>query len=101
MSLLSSLIEKENVRNQKMIIEYEKELASLPKGSVSAKRIGDNIYYYLNCRDGKKVISKYIGRNDDDIHQISEAIKRRRQIKLILKELKREQEQIKKMEALL
>lgn len=101
MSIVGSLINKEYLRNQNMIMEYEKELVDLPKGSIKAKLIGKKTYYYLNYRDGKKVISKYIGKDEDSVSLIKEQLERRNHIEQMLKKLKQEQQQIKKLEAML
>lgn len=47
MSVLASLLLKEKNRNEKMIIEYNRELKTLPKGSIKLKKVKDKIYYYL------------------------------------------------------
>ena len=101
MSLLDALLNQENIRNRKMIEEYEKELATLPKGSIKIKTIGHNSYYYLVYRDGKKIISKYIGKDAAGLAAIKEQLDKRHHIELMLKHLKQEQQQIKKMEAML
>ena len=101
MSLVSSLLNKESVRNQYMIEEYEKELAALPKGSIKIKIIGQHSYFYLIYRDSKKVISKYIGKDEKSVDLVKEQLAKRHHIELMLKQLKKEQEQIKKLEAML
>lgn len=101
MTMIGTLLNKESIRNQKMIFEYEKELSLLPKGSIQGKNVGNKVYYYLNYRDGKKVISKYIGKDKQALIPIKEKLERRIQIENMLKKLKEEQMQIKKMEALL
>lgn len=101
MSLVSSLLYKESLRNQNMIAEYEKELAVLPRGSIKIKIIGRNSYYYLNYRDGKKVVSKYIGKDEERINLIKEQLAKRHHIESMLKQLKQEQQQIKKLGAML
>ena len=40
----------------------EKELFRLPKGSIKKRKIGNNYYYYLQYRERKKVIHKYLGK---------------------------------------
>lgn len=101
MSLVGSLLYKESIRNQNMIAEYEKELLTLPKGSVKVKVAGHNSYYYLNYRNGKKIVSKYIGTDEENVSLIKEQLARRHHIELMLKKLKQEQQQIKKLEAML
>ena len=96
MTIIASLLYKESVRNHNMILEYENELSSLPKGSIKTKKVGNKIYYYLNYREGKKVKSKYIGKDEKSLIFIKEKLERRIQIEKILKKLKEEQLQIKK-----
>lgn len=50
---------------------------------------------------GKKVVSKYIGKNEDSLTSIREGLTRRSQIEEIMKKLKEEKAQIKKLEAML
>ena len=101
MSIVSSLISKESIRNQNMIVEYEKELKNLPKGSIKSKTIGKNVYFYLYYRDGKKIISKYLGKDEESITKIKELLIKRNHIESMLKRLKQEQQEIKRLEALL
>ena len=101
MSILSSLIDKECLRNQNMIAEYEKDLIFLPKGSIKTKIVGNRVYYYLNYRDGKKVVSKYVGKDENSLQTVKDGLERRVHIEAMLKKLKEEQKEIKKLGALL
>ena len=98
MSMLASVMAKEEERNLNMIYEYTKELDTLPKGSVRAKKINGKIYYYLNYRSVDKVISKYIGKDEKQVAFMKEKIERRCQIEIILKKLKAGRKEIIKME---
>lgn len=95
------VISREEARNEKMIIEYTKELETLPRGKITPKTVNGKTYYYLYYRDGKKVVSKYIGKNEDSLTLIREGLIRRSQIEEIIKKLKEEKAQIKKLEAML
>lgn len=99
--MLKSFLIKEEKRNKNMIDGYTKELESLARGKIISKNVKGNIYYYLYYRDGKKVISKYIGKNEESIVSVQEQLDRRYQIEEIIKKLKEEEIKIKKMEALL
>ena len=101
MSMLDELIFREHERNEKMINEYMNELKSLPKGKIIPKLINGKIYYYLYYREGKKVISKYIGKDENNLIAINEQLIRRNQIERIIKKLKEEREKIKKLEVML
>lgn len=95
------IISREEARNENMIIEYTKELETLPRGKITPKTINGKIYYYLYYREGKKVVSKYIGKDEERLTAVREQLARRSQIEEIIKKLKAEKEQIKKLEAML
>ncbi|MBQ7377988.1 MAG: hypothetical protein IJW71_06715 [Clostridia bacterium] len=71
-----------------MITEYSRELEALPKGSIKPKKVKDKIYYYLSFRDGDKVITKYIGKDEEALIPLREQLARRKQVEEILKKLK-------------
>lgn len=96
-----TVIFREEARNEKMIIEYTKELEKLPRGKITPKTVNGKTYYYLYYRDGKKVVSKYIGKDEGSLTSIREGLTRRSQIEEIMKKLKEEKAQIKKLEAIL
>ena len=60
-------------------------LKELRPGSVLKRRIGRRDYYYLNYRDGRRVVSRYLGREAPV--EIEKDIKERRLIKRQLKEV--------------
>ena len=60
--MLKTVISREETRNENMIIEYTKKLETLPRGKITPKTINGKTYYYLYYRDGKKIVSKYIGK---------------------------------------
>lgn len=101
MSMLMTIISREETRNENMINEYTKELETLPKGKITPKTVNGKTYYYLYYRDGKKVVSKYVGKDEESLIAIREGIARRSQIEEIVKKLKEEKAQIKKLEAML
>lgn len=76
---------REEARNEKMIIEYTKEVETLPRGKITPKTVNGKTYYYLYYRDGKKVVSKYIGKNEGSLTSIREGLTRRSQIEEIMK----------------
>ena len=69
------------------IIDLEREIATLPSGSVSKKTIKDKVYYYHRVnRDGK---TKEIYVSFDDVDELKAQIKKRRALEKELKELRR------------
>ena len=101
MSILSALLYQEEIRNENMMIEYLRELEALPKGSIKTKKVKEKTYYYLAFRDGNRVITRYVGKDEQALLPIQEQLSRRKQVEEIIKKLKEEREQIKKMEAVL
>ena len=101
MSMLMTIISREETRNENMINEYTKELETLPKGKITPKTVNGKTYYYLYYRDGKKVVSKYVGKDEESLIAIREGLARRSQVEEIVKKLKEEKAQIKKLEAML
>ena len=61
----------------------------------------DRVYYYLLFREGDKVITKYLGKNEEALILIKEQLARRKQLERMLQKLKEEKIQIKKLEAML
>jgi len=94
MSLILEMIEHEEKRILIMKNKYEKQLGTLPKGTLTLKK---KEYYYLTYRDGKSVVSDYIGKYSENIEKLKGQIERRRQIEKMLKELNIELELVKKV----
>ena len=95
--LIISVVLEEQKRNVEMIAAYEKELESLPKGTLSVKKVGNNEYYYLKYRNDKKIVTDYIGKDKEKIIQIEEQIKRRKHYENMLSALVKEQTIISKI----
>ncbi len=91
MSLLIRTVKKEKERIDYMLIKYLQQLEKLPKGSIMAKNVGKNTYYYLKYRDGKKVFTDYIGKDEELVQHVYAAIKRRRHIEAMVAHLRIEQ----------
>jgi hypothetical protein len=90
MLLLEEIVLQEKNRIENMIKLYESELSSLAHGTLVKKKINGKDYVYIQYRDGKKIISKYIGKSEEKIAEIKEQLVRRHQIEIILKQLKAE-----------
>lgn len=80
---------QEKQRIDYMLAKYQEALAELPKGTISEKQVKGNTYYYLKYRDGKKIVSKYIGKRE--IEELKQQIDRRRHIEAMIKSLLDEQ----------
>ncbi len=73
---------KEYYEKEKKLLE--KELSKLSKGNIKKRKIGNKDYYYLQHREGKKVIHDYLGKSEPK--EIIKNIERR---KVLLNELKK------------
>ena len=89
MNLIISTLLQEKQRIDYMLAKYQEALAELPKGTISEKQVKGNTYYYLKYRDGKKIISKYVGKKE--IATLKQQIDRRHHIEAMIKSLLEEQ----------
>lgn len=69
------------------ISEIEKQLAVLPKGSISRKKVKGKDYYYHRWTENKKRVEKYLPA--EEVDTLREQIERRRTLEAELKELRR------------
>ena len=96
MSLITTMLEKERSRNEYMREYYRNQIAALPKGSVVAKKAGNNIYYYLQYRNGPKVLSDYIGKESEKVDRVREQTTKRKHFEAMLSKLNKEHAEIQK-----
>ncbi|MDM8270210.1 hypothetical protein [Thermophilibacter provencensis] len=92
MSVLEDVLREEYARSLRLGHLMEKELASLPKGSVRVRMIRGREYYYLNHREGDRVLSDYIPASEVEV--VRTMVARRKELKAALKEQERSRKQI-------
>lgn len=88
MSFILSTVRTEKERIEYMISKYTEELDCLPKGTLAEKKVGDKAYFYLKYREGKKVVSKYIPKEEIDSYK--ESLQKRKHIEIMIKTLNEE-----------
>ncbi len=88
MNLILYTVKQEKQRIEYMLLKYQNELSSLPRGTISEKTVGDKTYYYLKYRDGKKVISQYVSKKK--IENVRILVEKRRHIEVMVKSLQQE-----------
>ena len=88
MNMILTTISQEKKRIEYMLTKYQEEIASLPKGSLSEKAVGERVYYYLKYRDGKRVVSQYISKSQID--EIRQQLEKRKHIEAMIKSLQEE-----------
>lgn len=88
MSIVKDILKEEMERLILLKKQMEKQISSLPNGSLSKKKRAHQYYYYLAYRKGNKVIFKYIGKeNSSQVNSIKKDIKKRRKIQKKLKDI--------------
>jgi len=90
MGFVINLIAGETKRIKALKESYEQQLSLLPKGTLRTRRRGKHEYYYLSFRDGEKVITDYVGKDEKKINELRERLEKRKHMEDILKQLNRE-----------
>jgi hypothetical protein len=90
MSYIINLVSDEANWIRVLIKKYEKQLLLLPKGTLQIRRRRKNEYYYLSFRDGKRIITNYVGKDEKKINEVKEGLEKRKHIEDILRQLNRE-----------
>jgi hypothetical protein len=87
MSVLKSVLKEEEKRLQSLSKMYRKKIDSLPKGSISLKKIRNGQYAYLAYREGKKVCFTYLGNaSSDEALKMKAKIQERKKIESLMKQ---------------
>jgi len=90
MEIFDGIIEEELNRLKSLRKQYEQELGGYIKGCLIKKNIKGHIYYYLNYRDNKKKVFKYLGKlSEDEVSDIKKKIEKRRNIKKLYIQVKK------------
>ena len=97
MSLFIRTVQKEKERIDYMLSKYLQQLKELPKGSITAKSVGTNTYYYLKYRNGKKVFTKYLGKDGEQVQRVCTELERRNHIEAMVAHLRIEQSLVDKV----
>ncbi|MBR3438940.1 MAG: hypothetical protein IKH13_05490 [Clostridia bacterium] len=94
MFVLDEVLIEEYSRLKRMKSQMEKDYLNLPVGYISQKRINGCIYYYLQHREGKKVVSRYI--KPAEVENIRTLISRKKSLKASLNNIEIEMKKIKR-----
>lgn len=87
MSYISAAIKREAVKMSALRSLYEKQLASLPKGSIRVKERNGKQYFYLSYRHGQKVVTDYVGNDESKLASLKEQLDHRKHIETVIKGL--------------
>ena len=98
MNKVRYILKEEHDRLQRLAVLYQKEIESLPRGSVSLKRRNDNVYVYIAYRESKRMKFDYVGKKSSPkAVEISGLIKKRQEQSKQLCEILAEIKHIKKV----
>ncbi len=98
MKVIKSVLEEELSNSLAMQQSYERELAILPKGSLTKKTIKGHEYWYLQVREGRKVRFLYKGKlSAQEIEKYEQAKQYRAQYRKLLSEVKKQIKFLKKV----
>jgi hypothetical protein len=92
MTILDEILREEYDRLERGIHLIREELASLPKGYISEKTIGNGTYYYLQKREGAKIVSKHLKK--EELEPYTTLIKHRKNLEQKTKEMRVEQNKL-------
>lgn len=90
MGYVFQVIANEAKRIKALKESYEQQLSLLPKGALQTRRRGKHEYCYLSFRDGEKVITGYVGKDERKIHDLKESLEKRKHVERILQQLNQE-----------
>lgn len=85
--MIIDTILKEKHRVEYMLERYRRIRDELPKGSLSEREKNGQKYYYLKYREGKKVVTKYLGKDAGDMPLL---IEKRKHTEAMIKSLENE-----------
>lgn len=95
---IKNLVIRELEKTEKAIGVINDEIETLPKGSLVKVKAKENCYVYLKYREGNKVKSVYIGRdNDVETTKLEADIKKRQKLEKDLASFKEEKRLMLKM----
>jgi len=100
MNTLNDIIKQYKVQLLETKKKYYEQLKALPKGTLSVKKMGSGEYWYLKYREGKRIVTKYIGKLSEKVVEIEKQIALRKTLEIMLKELEAELALIRKIETI-
>jgi hypothetical protein len=95
MKVLKGVIEESQAYYRQIEAEILKRLAALPKGSVKKRKLNNQAYYYLQARQGRRVVHKYLGKHKPE--EIIKQLKARKQLAAELKKVRHSLKNVKKL----
>ncbi len=95
MSIMMGVFKEEYDRLEQEKAVFEQKLQELPKGYISKKNIRGKESYYLQRREGSKIVSKWIPA--EELPALEVQIKRRKRLEAALRNIRDEQKKLRKV----
>ena len=97
MSIVSGILEEELKRLDNLQSKYSANLASLPKGALRKRKIGQKVYLYLIFRKGGHVVTDYLCQEGTpEAARFEKQDAKRRELKSKMKKVKEDLAEIRK-----
>lgn len=91
MKIIKGILAEELDNARQKLKLYQKEMASLQKGSIVSKRIKGHLFHYLAYRNGARMVFKYQGKLDaKELAKVESVRKQRAQYKGFIADLKKQ-----------
>ena len=91
-TIVEEILLEEYDRSRRFREALLEERDSLPRGSIRERRRGEHVYYYLQYREGNRVMSRYVPR--EDVEALKAMIGRREECKAAIKDEEKTMRQI-------
>ena len=95
MSVLMEVLAEELDRLARQEVVCSRDLAELPKGYISKKNIRGRESYYLQWREGDKIVSKYI--SAEDLPKVEAQVERRKRLESALRRIREDRKKLQKV----
>jgi hypothetical protein len=87
MSVIFHVLKEEYARLRETEASYSKAIAAMPKGTARIRQARKKKYLYLEYRDGKRVVHKYVGpQNSEKVKAVLDKVAQRRRYEKLLTE---------------
>lgn len=95
MSILIEVLQEELDRLDRQQAAYESHLRELPRGYISKKNIRGKESYYLQYREGAKIVSKWIPAAN--LKEVEKQVNQRKMLEASLRRVKEDQKKLRKV----
>ena len=94
MSILMEVLQEELDRLDRQQVAYKSHLRELPRGYISKKKIRGKESYYLQYREGAKIVSKWIPAAN--LQEVEKQVDQRKMLEASLRRVKEDQKKLRR-----